>query len=417
VRSRGEKTKGRAERVSGLQGRRDRDQVIEVFLRAFTNPQWMENHARRALFAGALFAPGYTRVAVADGRVVSAVVMAPRSIRFGPVTVPAVTVGPVGTHDRYRKRGYAAMAMDDASRHMQESGILVAYLQGIPNFYHRFGYYPYMAPGKLAFKREDARKEARPGKLRAMTRRDLPAVRAVYEQATAGRLCAAARDDKVWEWLMGCGRRTWLFRKPHVILDGRGRVCGHVTIPWQQELTAAEIVVRPDEAACRSALGALVAYARKKERQEIALPLPWDDPLAVLVRHYVPADYKVSSGSTGGALLKVVDLPALMKRLEPLLTRRWREARCALAPVEFTIQGEVGQVGLKVSRDGVRVGPPVPRRRVRIPERWLPGLLTGYHPPEQIAPRKGAHVPAGLMPVMKALFPPCWPFVYQGDNF
>jgi hypothetical protein len=85
--------------------------------------------------------------------------------------------------------------------------------------------------------------------------------------------------------------------------------------------------------------------------------------------------------------------------------------------VEFTIQGEVGQVGLKVSRDGVRVGPPVPRRRVRIPERWLPGLLTGYHAPEQIAPRKGAHVPAGLMPVMKALFPPCWPFVYQGDNF
>jgi len=411
------KGKAKPERVGALQDARDRDQVIEVFLRAFTHPQWMENHARRALFTGPLFEPGHVRVAVADGRVVSGVVMTPRAMRFGPVTVPAVTIGPVGTHDRYRKRGFAAAAMDDASRYMKERGILLAYLQGIPDFYHRFGYYPYMAPGKLTFRRDDAKKESRPGKLRPMRRDDLPAVRRVYEQVTAERICATARDEVVWEWLIGFGRRTWLFRRPQVIIDGRGRVCGYLTAHWQPDLTVAEILVRPDEAATRSALGALVAQARRQERQEIALPLPWDDPLAVFVRQYVAADYKMSSGSTGGALLKVVDFPTLMKRLEPLLARRWKDARPALQPAEFTLRTTVGEVGIAVSGDAVRVGPPVSRCRVRIPQRWLSGLLTGYHTPEEIAPRNGAHVPAGLMPVMKVLFPPCWPFVYQGDNF
>lgn len=405
------------ERVSGMRDEKDRREVIEMYGRAFAEPRGMERHMERSQFKGLIFDPEHTRVVVADGRVVSAVTMGPRMIRFGPVKVPAMTIGPVGTHDHYRKRGYAAAAMNDASRYMEQNGILVAYLGGIADFYYRFGYYPYMARGRVEFKRENARKEARPGKLRAMTRKDLPAVRRLYDKATAERVCAAARDKKVWDWLMGPGGHSRFFRKPQVILDARRRLCGYVTLGRRDDAGLTEIVVRQDEASCRAALGALVAHARRREAKQISFPLPWDDALAVFIRQHVDAESRMWTGATGGALLKVVDFAALMRALEPLFTRRWLDAHSALRDVKFTLETGIGEVGLTVTRRGASIGPPVKGRRVRIPQRWLSGLLTGYYSVRDVAPRKGAAVPAHLMPVLEILFPTGWPFVYQGDSY
>jgi predicted N-acetyltransferase YhbS len=405
------------ERLSGIQTRTDREQVVETFGRAFADPRWMEGHMKRALFQGSVYEPEHTRVAVADGRVVAAVTMAPRDMRFGPVTVPAVTIGPVGTHDAYRKQGYAAAAMDDASRYMAEHGILIAYLQGIPDFYYRFGYYPYMAPGGVKLERRNAAKEAGEGRLRTMRRKDLRSVRRLYDAATADRICAAARDGAVWDWLLGPGKKTWLFREPKVILDGRGRVRGYLTGGHHEEPHLGELIVSQNEGSYRAALGALVKEAKRREAKEIGFPVPWDDGFPVFLRQHVEAEWRMWSGSSGGALLKVVDLPALMRRLEPLFTQRWREARSALPPARFTLKSEPGRVGFAVSDDGVEVDEPAGKPFVTVPQRWLSGLLTGYHTAEQIAPRKGASAPEGLLAYLRVLFPPGWPFVYQGDNY
>jgi predicted acetyltransferase len=403
--------------VSGIQTAKDRREVVETFVRAFSEPDWMVRHMRRALFRAPIFDPEHTRVAVAAGRVVGAVTMAPRKIRFGPVTVPAMTVGPVGTDDRHRKRGYAAAAMDDASRYMKENAVLVAYLQGIPDFYYRFGYYPYMAQGVVKVKRKDAEREGRRASMRAMKRSDLPAVRRLYARVTANRTCAAARDKALWDWLIGPGSRTWLFRRPMVVFDQRGRLCGYFTCGHHHEAQLGEVIVRKDEASCRAALWALARDARKREEKEIVLPLPWDDPLAVFIRHYVGSESQMWSGSTGGALLKVVDFPALMHRLAPLLDRRWRDAHSSLRPARFTLASEVGEVGLAVSRRAVKVGAPADGPLARIPRRWLSGVLTGYHAVRDVAARRGASVPAELRPILEILFPTGWPYVYQGDNY
>lgn len=123
------------------------------------------------------------------------------------------------------------------------------------------------------------------------------------------------------------------------------------------------------------------------------------------------------SNPTGGALLKIVDLPALMQRLEPLFARRWQEARSALPAARFTLKSELGEVGFSVSGKGVRVGEPAGKPLVEVPQRWLSGLVTGYYAAEQVAARRGASVPGHLMPYMRILFPTGWPFVYQGDNY
>ena len=404
------------DRLSGIQSKKDRIEALETVTRAFTNPQNMEQRMQKGLWEKPIYDPEHTRIAVVDGRVVSAVVMGPRRVRFGPVTVPAMTLGPVATHDDFRKRGYGAATMDDASQYMKEHGFLLAYLQGIPDFYYRFGYYPYIAPPGASFRRDDAKREAASGRLRAMTRADLPAVRRVYDRATRHRICAAAREAVVWEWLFGPGR-SWFFPQPKVILDAKGRVVGHLTMNRAPELQIRELVVAQEEAGCRAALGALVREARRREVKEISLSLPYDDRLAVLLRQHVGAEFKMRSHPTGGALLKIVDFPALLRTLEPLLTRRRQESCCAVPSCRFTLSSEIGAVGITVKRTAVRVGDPGAEPTVKIPQRWLPGMLTGYHAVRDVARKKGAVIPRELRRAVEILFPAGWPFVYAGDNY
>ena len=304
------------ERQSGIQSPKDRCEALDAIVRAFTHPQGMERHMTQSLWRGEVFNPAHTRVTVADGRVVSAVTMAPRMMRFGPVGIPAMTIGPVGTHDHYRKRGYSAAAMNDASDYMAREGCMLAYLQGIPDYYYRFGYYPFMAPSHVKFNRDAARKQSLPGRLRAMTARDIPVIRKIYGKVTAGRIGPAKRDKAVWGWLLGPGTKTWLFVGPKVILDGDGKECGYLTMDAKGALRIREIVVDPSEKSIRAALGAVTREARRRESREVTLPLPWDDSLAVFVRQCVGAEFTMHSNATGGPVLKIVNLPALMQALE-----------------------------------------------------------------------------------------------------
>jgi len=406
------------DRISGLQSTQDRRQIRDVFVRAFSNPVPMENHMERGQWHPLVFDPEHTRIVVVDGQVVSGVAMGPRMIRFGPVTVPAMTLGPVGTHEKHRKRGYSAASMNDASDYMARAGVLVAYLQGIPNFYYRFGYYPYMAPGRAKFGREAAKKESLPGRLRKMTRAELPKVRRIYDATTSTRVCAAARDDRIWDWLLRAGTKTWLFMNPKVITDDRGRIVGYIASSANGTLDLRELIVRQDERSCRVALGALVRETKRLEIKEIQCRIPWDDAMAVFLRQFVGAQFTMDSNPTGGALMKIVNFPALMLELQPLFRQRWQEARSDLRPARFALASELGKIEVAVSRSTVRVTEQAQgSTRVFIPQRWLSGLVTGYYGVRNVRQRKGVKIPGRLIPLLDILFPTGWPFIYQGDNY
>lgn len=403
--------------LGGLRHAQDRREAAETIGRAFGHPADMEDNLHNGLWRGSIFNPEHTRIAVADGRVVSAVVMGPRRIRFGPISVPAMTLGPVATHDRYSKKGYAAATMKEATQYMQVSGFRLAYLHGIQNFYYRFGYYPFRTPCQSTFKRESAEKESLPGRLRSMNRSDLPQVRRIYNAVTAGRTCTADRDNVVWDWLIGPGRRTGRFREPKVILDERGMIRGYLVMNLTGQPIARECVVRQDEASCRATLGALVRESRRRESSEIKVYLPWDDHFGVFLRQFIGAEFTMNTNPDGGNLMKVVNFPALMKEIEPLFAQRLRAATVRQPRTKFSIRSEIGAVGLTLGGRSIRIGDPLQNcPAVRIPQRWLSGLLSGYYSIDEI-PARGTKVPASLKPLMRILFPTGWPWVNQGDDY
>lgn len=405
--------------VKGLETAAEREDIRKMVKACFPNaPEpGMENHVFNALWRGPTFRPEHTRIVVVDGRVVSVVVLGPRLFRFGPVSVPAMTVGPVATHPDFQGHGYAAMAMNDSSRYMERNGFLLADLQGNRKLYAHFGYYGFQWTGGLSVMTCDAEKEVQPGRLRPMTMADLPRVSALYRSATANRILSGDRTPEMWQWLLQFGSRTWLFRKPRVILDGRGRFCGYLTATWGQGFGACELVVRDDDASRRAALGAMVRAAKALKTEEFGISLPWDEPMAAFLRQVVGCKHSFTCRRGGGPQLKIVDFPVLMKRLRPLFSERWRNSGGRAARSPFTLSTEIGQVAFRFSSGAVRVEDRPVGEKVRVPQKWLSGLLSGAHPVADIVGRPGVRIPPARREQLDILFPGGWPFWYRGDMY
>lgn len=405
------------QRSSGLKSPEERSEALDILVRAFNAPLRMEKHITKAVWQEPIFDPEDTRIVVAGGHVVSVVVLGPRMLRFGPAKVPAMTVGPVATHDGCRAMGYGSAAMNDATEYMRKKGVVLAYMQGLRGYYHRFGYFPFSMTAAIKFDRKEAARLAKPGWLRTMTLKDVERLRVLYEKAMADRICVAARDRIVWEWLIKRGVNSWIFEGPKTIVDARGKLCGYLTLNPEGGFGVREFVVANDEHAWRVALGAVVREAKRREANEIDLPMIWGDPMAVFLRQSVRAESKTRTSPDGAQLMMIVDFPALMRLLEPLLTKRWKKANPALRNVRFTIVSGIGSVGITAGRSGIRVGKPVEGPHVHIARQWLSGLVSGLYSVRDIVGREGVRIPASALPALEILFPAGWPFIFRGDHY
>src|SRR5262249_25096232 len=83
-------------------------------------------HERRAAFEGGAPVGGYE--------------IERRGLRAGPAPPPAARPGDAGTPPDHRRRGVASAMMADALAYAHEQRLALLLLDGIPNFYHRFGY-------------------------------------------------------------------------------------------------------------------------------------------------------------------------------------------------------------------------------------------------------------------------------------
>ena len=403
------------ERLSGLLSAKDRREALDVIADSFKGG--MRDHMTKALWKGSAFDPEYTRIAVADGRVVSVVVMAPRDVMLGSLTVPAMTVGPVATHADYRKLGYSSAVLNDATEYMAGKSVQLAYLRGPRRFYSRFGYYSYMTASLAKIRVNDAERVGLPGKIRAMKSVDLPTVAKIYKSVTAGRTMVAKRSLRTWEWLLKYGRYTYLFKGPKVILDDKGRICGYVTLNTDGGFRVGELVTKPNERSWCIALGLLAKEGRRQKLDNFVVPVPWTGAMGVFIRQIVGALFYMHSRSTGGDSLKILNMPVLMKTLEPVFKERWKAGGRRERSLQFTLNSELGSVGFIVKGRSVRVVKPGKGLSVKLPACWLSGMLTGCWSVRNVALRKGVVIPEELISVLDVLFPESWPYSYRGDNY
>lgn len=237
------------------------------------------------------------------GRSVCRLTLDPIEVVAGDATLQAMGIGNVYTHPDHRGRGLARRVLDAALAEGRSRGAAACMLYGIDGMYDRLGFESAGDEHRIDV---DLAGGPTSGMLdgdwqvRPFASADLPAVAAVYGEATAGRTGAAVRplDGRTWERLLAgldaCSGvldpldvadpgaadpravAQWTGEQCRVLVDPHGHIGGYVWLgagcavadamrrDHPDAFVAAEIV-GASSAAADAAVAAAIAWAREAQ--------------------------------------------------------------------------------------------------------------------------------------------------------
>lgn len=363
-----------------------------------------------------------------DGHSVSGCWIVSQRIRIGRAVVRMDGIGGVGTEQEHRNRGYAREVLETAVRRMEAGDAGLSMLYGIPNFYEKFGYVQ-AGPEYFIELRPERLGSVPPGwQCRMATLDDMPALRRVYEKATADAVGAAVRTDACYAWR----------RLQERLVEGREDVCAVAVSPsgvvrgyarrgegyWAVEVLErdhpewwfpGEAIAADADAAAAVLSGCIPMLGRAAGvwPKNTALAAPHDSVLAEVATRWGQQLRRVEL-SSGGSMARIVSLGRLFEQLSPELERRLRDAGKALAaPVVIATEREA--VRLEQVNGSLRVCPYVtPAGSGAAPE-WRTAAT------HLVRCVLGVDVPSGLDgplgEVLAVLFPARCPHMYLPDRY
>ena len=266
------------------------------------------------------FKPEYTRVAVVDGKIVSAVQICERRVRVGESEIVMGGIGNVGTYTEHRGHGYSTKLMEDTVRVMHENGIDFSVLfTGIQPFYERTGWRSVpqtMLAGRI-------KPDIKPIKGRYTIREsnwelDLPALQRIHNAFNDGISLATVRTSEYWE-----GYLHARFGQPQftLIAESGGKPVGYIFFGWDKpNCWLKEIGWLPGEEECvRPLVHAAVSRALASENEMVHMNLPHEpEVLAGLAE----AAENIEPREPMGMMCRIINMQSLSERILPELNRR-----------------------------------------------------------------------------------------------
>jgi predicted N-acetyltransferase YhbS len=358
-----------------------RPRVYERFLH-----HWIATRPHEPGFRYALH-----RIGVLDGRIVAHVRIKPYMLKYGSAYLGAGGFGEVCSHGDYRGAGYGAQVMQDAIAFLAEQGAQLALLDGISNYYDRFGFSPVWPVYHLEANSSEAAALDSPLRMRDALPDDVPALAALYERHFGGRV-TTVRDGRSWEWRIKGSYPVGA----QVVVGKTGEVCGYIVgLGWEQERV--EVVADTPEAA----LTLLAAGGRAC--QEAGVPklrwlVPPDDALVSFARQFLTVTVSAIYRPSGSWMGRLIDARGAIDRLLPEIS-----AQATATDPAFDAEMLVVEPGGQGVRIGLRT---IPASVCQLNYRDFIQILFGSLRPAALAVRPYSQLqPEGLR-LLETLFPP-----------
>ena len=358
------------------------------------------------------FRPEHLRLVEANDRLISMMMLIERPLRFGSATVRGNVVAPVATHPDYEGQGYCSRVMRDALTYMKRAGFVVSLLWGVPWLYPHFGYSSALPWLRVSLKPQRIRPPVKRGDyhFEPLVSEHAEAVNALYAanqaHTTGSEVRGAQRGAQWWEWQPRHPQALY-----EVVLDGSDTVAGYfqAILSPARGLMVFDVGIR-DPMVGEALLGRLVDVAEGHGLERFELDLSPDHPFArVCFAHN--GEFRISRGG-GAGMIRVLDPPALLSALEPLLQERIAHSEWQGADYVLRLVSDEGAATLHLARGKVHVRDQgdAADEEVHIPLAVLNPLVTGFQPRPELLAKPGVALGSRRAArLLEVLFPPGYP--------
>jgi predicted acetyltransferase len=361
----------------------------------------------RYFFGDADYQPEYTRVAVLDGGLVSAVQIVKRTISCGGFTLTLGGIANVATDPDYRGEGFASTCLKQAIEVMEADAMDLSLLfTGSPDFYIKCGYEP-VSGTKLVG-------ELRPEPVHPFTRmvvrpyddRDDACIHLIHIAYNRERPLAVRRSAPYWrDWL-----QWWQGQAPGraTVAEHEGSVVGYCLYTVDEEQGRVRVREFGVREGAEQALDALLEEAAETARAHhipsMSIPLHEEPAIEeVCSRLFVNSEKE----PTHSAMVRFLHRDNLLRGLAPVMTDRWR--RCGSPGGALHYNGPYGGVRLAPSGDFLRIEE-MDAADGALNQSELFDLLVGVGLPKD-------RLPVDEMHFANALFPPQCRWFWEMDGF
>jgi predicted N-acetyltransferase YhbS len=284
--------------------------------------------------------PQFYRGAFYKNKLISFLYVPDFILRYGRAALYVAGIGAVCTDEAYRGRGYAAAVIKDTLTYAAEQGAHMVLLQGIPNYFSRFGFssvwprYTLQAPCDIAAKLAQALQ------LRIATPDDLPAIAQLYNQHWGTRI-TVERHAALWRWRMENSRG-----ETALAVDGKGHIHGYI---WHEphELSHRSEIVADSPDAIMTFLAYSGRFWQHKGLDNFVWSVPPDDMIIPYAQQILPITLQASYFPSGGWMARIIDSAAMITELMPEIIAQAK----AMSP-----NFNPNHLILKVKSDGVEIG-------------------------------------------------------------
>jgi predicted acetyltransferase len=340
-----------------------------------------------------------------DGTVASSVIVVDRVVRIGNIPLRMGGIGDVSTRRAFRQKGYARQMLDDAVRYMQEAGYHFSALFGIPSFYPKFGFVVAIPGTESTIATRDAELAQSRFPVRPFLPEDAKRVAEIYEQMNANRTFTCVRDPNSWTgFRIGAG---WNDRiDAFVVLDG-DTIIGYASYDLNPWGCAFGEVGYTTPSVYSTLLAEAAKQANEKRLEKLTIHAPVDDPFVIYCRRY-GCNTSMNYARNAHGMARIVNQAATLKAIQSLLFGR-------LQASQVDWRGTL-VFATDLGTDEVELGSGT-RLVLHVSQMILTQWILGYRGIEDALFETDAEVPAEAIPVLKAIFPMGYPYIYASDRF
>lgn len=374
------------------------------------------------------FRPEQIRGAFQDDQFVGGYMIYKHILCMGAARIATGCIGAVVTHPDHRKKGVATALMRDAIDFARRDGHALLLLDGIPNFYFRYGYTDMFDVTMMEIDRSAilAQPSSRYS-VRTATIDDAPALLALYQRHFSDVTGSLERslDDQTYRL-----RHAQIL--PIVALSPQGAIEGYLIHGRNEELAQGREITAENW----EALLALLHYHAHLLDGDAASAslhyfLPPDSPITqwMIDTLEVPdtSQWKHPSLEWGvrsmtchhrfaGWMGRLTDFPLLVSASLPEFQARWQRLLARwTGEISLTVEGETQVLQFDDTSIQLAEQPDSSAYHLELTSQALVQLLFGYRPLGQLT--SIAHLPGDARAALAILFPPGHTWIPRTDWF